>query len=291
MIDLPTLAQIGDERLTIPMHRRRRMCIDRIGLPIVDIAAGEGSIGPLRAKRVARGVAGAAMREPLDQIGAAIPFRTFVRRRPIRSVTQEEQLPTRNEPALIIRERHLVRARRRMHRLAGHQEGIERTVVLVGDVGEMVIGKRRVEMMSVAVHSRTHGAAERSFGPSTDAALGIWRDVGRENRAEWRRDREAAGKIAATAHRVAGAAVADRCQMASAPDQVRLKGRRRWRRHCCYSRPPYQRERATACDDEQHGRSACNDLRASHPVSGPPRPFVSTMIVRPAGATANITTS
>ena len=47
-------------------------------MPVIDVAAGKLRGGAFGAERIARRMAGAAMRQPFDQIGAAIPFRALV---------------------------------------------------------------------------------------------------------------------------------------------------------------------------------------------------------------------
>jgi hypothetical protein len=49
--------------------------VDRVSMPVVDVAAGKLRVDAFCAERIARRVAGAAMRQSLDEIGAAIPLR------------------------------------------------------------------------------------------------------------------------------------------------------------------------------------------------------------------------
>src|SRR4051812_11047646 len=77
VIGMPAVAEIGEQRIGIPRHRRRRRAVDRISKPVIDLAAGELHAPALCAERVARGVTCAAMREALDEVGAAIPFRAL----------------------------------------------------------------------------------------------------------------------------------------------------------------------------------------------------------------------
>src|SRR5947207_14899270 len=118
-------------------------------------------------------MAGAAMREPLDQIGAAIPFRALGAVRTVTAGMQKQQLPARDQDAIIERKGKLVLASRRANRLARHQEGVERAIILIADIGEVIIGKCRIEVAAVTTNARAHGAAECSFGPSTDTGLRI----------------------------------------------------------------------------------------------------------------------
>ena len=243
---MEAVAQIGVKRVSVPWHRRRRLRVDRIGLPIVDIAAGKARGRPLRAERVARRVAGAAMRQALDQIGAAIPFGTLRRVRPVGAGAQEQQLPSGDDHAMVEREGQLVLPCCCANRLARHQEGIERAVVVIADIGEMVVGKGRIEMPALAIDAGAHGAPKGRFRPAADAGLRIGRDVGREHRAERRRHRQAAGEILAAAHGVAGIAIAERRKLAAALDQSGIEAlfcRRIDRGH---RRPPGDRKAAAA---------------------------------------------
>ena len=132
-------------------------------------------------------MAGATMRQPLDQISAPIPFRAARRVRLIGAGAKKQQFPTGNDEALIEREWKLVGWRGGVNRLPRHQIGIERAVVFIADVGEVIVGKGRIEMLADAVDARAHGATERSLRPAPDPGLRIGRDVGRIDRAEWRR--------------------------------------------------------------------------------------------------------
>jgi hypothetical protein len=114
----------------------------------------------------------------------------------------------------------------RMHRLPGHQERIERPVVVIADIGEMVIGKGRIEMLPVTTDARAHGAPEGLLRPASDSGRRIRRNIGRVDGAERSRHRKAAGEARATAYRVAIAAIADRRQLATALDQHWIEGLR-----------------------------------------------------------------
>ena len=91
------------------------------------------------------------MRQPFDEIGAAIPFRALGAVRLISAAAQEQQFPARNHEALVERKGELVLAGRRVDRRPRHQERIERLVVVIADIGEMVVGKGRIEMLAVAI--------------------------------------------------------------------------------------------------------------------------------------------
>ena len=161
------------------------------------------------------------MGQSLDQIGAAVPFRGFRGVGLIAPVAQEQQLPAGDHGALIERKRQLVRAGRRMNRRPRHQIRIERAVVFVGNMGEVVIREGRIEMLAIPIDARLHGAAERGFRPAADPGLGIGRDVRGIDRAERRRHRKPAGEILAVAHRMTVVAIADRGKITPTLDRAR----------------------------------------------------------------------
>ena len=68
-------SQIGEQLVLAPGDRRVRQRRQRRRFPAFRETAGEIGLGLFRAERVARRMAGAAMAEAFDQIGAAIPVR------------------------------------------------------------------------------------------------------------------------------------------------------------------------------------------------------------------------
>ena len=87
----------------MPWHGRGRLRVDSVGMPVVDITAGELRACTFCAQRIARGMAGAAMRQPLDEVGAAIPFRAPGAIRPVCPAAEEQQFPACDDEALIER--------------------------------------------------------------------------------------------------------------------------------------------------------------------------------------------
>jgi len=129
-------------------------------VPIVDIAAGKLRARTFRAECIARGVARAAMRQPFDQIGAAIPFRALRRVRLVGSVAKKQQLPAGDHKPLVEWKGKLVLAGGRANRLPCHQVGVERLVIRIGDVGEVIVRKCRIEVLPVAIDAGSHGNGE-----------------------------------------------------------------------------------------------------------------------------------
>ncbi|HVI63578.1 MAG TPA: hypothetical protein VM910_13485 [Bradyrhizobium sp.] len=174
------------------------MRVDRVSLPVIDIAAGKCRAGALRAQRITRRMARAAMRETLDQIGAAIPFRALRRIGPIGPAMKKQQLPARDHKALIEWKGKLVLALWCTNGLACHQIGVERVVVLIADMREVIVGECRIEMPAFPIDAHAHGTAEGLFRPPPYAGLRIRRDVGRIDGAERRRHWNAAREVLST---------------------------------------------------------------------------------------------
>ena len=72
---------------------------------------------------------------------------------------------------------------------ARHQEGVERAQVADGRLGEMIVGKGRIEVGAVAPHALAHGPQEGRLRPSPNARIGIGCNVAGIDRAEWRLER------------------------------------------------------------------------------------------------------
>ena len=232
------------------------MGVDGIGLPVVDIAAGKRSTGALDTQRIARGMACTAMRQPLDQVGATIPFRTLRAVRLVGFTVKEQKLPTRDHKPLVEWKGKPVLARRRLHRLPRHQVSVERAVVLIADIGEVIVGECRIEMPALAIDARAHGAAEGRFRPPADPGFRIRRDIGRVDRAERRRHRKPAGEILEPAHGMAIVAIADRRQFATALDQIGIEGLRRQRIDRRHRGPPPNRKRSPRGAKNQRSQNA-----------------------------------
>ncbi len=92
-----TRSQIGEQVIFAPGDGRMRKRRQRRSFPALGKAAGEIGVGPFSAERVARRMAGAAMAEAFDEIGAAIPGCRFGRigRESIGAV--EQRVPSRHQ--------------------------------------------------------------------------------------------------------------------------------------------------------------------------------------------------
>src|SRR5438067_1815597 len=100
---MPAVAQIELQRLLIPRYWRRRRLVESIGRPAFGLAAGEVLALFLGAQGIARRVTRAAMAEALGQIGTMVPGLAFRCIRLIRSLLEEQKLPSGDGDAQIER--------------------------------------------------------------------------------------------------------------------------------------------------------------------------------------------
>ena len=118
--------------------------------PVVDHGTAVCVAGLLRSQQVARRMAGAAVAQALREIGATIPLRALRDIRFEAAGPEKQQLPSRLQVADVERKRDAVRLCRRVNGRSGHEVGVERAHVIVGELGEMVVGEHRKEMRAVA---------------------------------------------------------------------------------------------------------------------------------------------
>jgi hypothetical protein len=241
------------------------LIVERIGVPVVDVAAGKLRAVAFGAQRVAWRVAGAAMRQPFDQIGPAVPFGALAGIGPIGVATKEKQFPPGNREPLVERERKLVFACRRADGLPRHQERIERPVILVADIGEVVVWECRIKVLAFTVDAGAHRAPKRGFRPSPDSRLRIRRDVRGEDGAERGRHRQTAGKVLSPAHGMAIVAIADRCQVAASLDEGSVESQRPGRLDRGNRRAPHDRKGRSAAKQHDGDDAGDNSGRSRHP--------------------------
>ncbi|OWW20215.1 hypothetical protein AYR66_12630 [Noviherbaspirillum denitrificans] len=179
------------------------------------------------AERCAAGMAGAAVSEPLDEVGATVPLRWPIRIRLIAAGREIQRAPEREEDALVVREAQFVLAVRLAHRRERPEVGKHRVRICACDFGVVRIRKRRIEETAILRSSIMDGAPEVVRGPVADAGFIVWRDVGGIDRAERRRNRAPAGVGIAAPDGVAGHAVAGFRQVFAPGDLRGLVGDRR----------------------------------------------------------------
>src|SRR5207248_10009130 len=100
-----------------------------------------------------RRVAGAAVPESLHEVRTAVPFSAAIRHRLISAALEIARLPDTDEGA---GNRHAVGAVFLPHRLARHEEGVERADVLVRGLGEMVVRESGIEIAAIAIDAIAH---------------------------------------------------------------------------------------------------------------------------------------
>src|SRR5438477_8286671 len=159
-----------------------------------------------------------AMAEPLDKIGAAIPYLRF-RWIGFKYVSpMEKRVPPRQQRTPIEWKTKRGGAVLGTHWHLGHQIGIERLHVRLGRPGEMRIRKRWIQMSAVAADALAHGALERRIGPSANARLRMRRDVGAVHDSERRLDRAASGVDRAVRIGMTDGTIAERGKLAATGD-------------------------------------------------------------------------
>ena len=87
------------------------------------------------------------MAESLDEIGTAVPFGAPGGLGPEDALLEIHAFPYGDQTANIEGERELVGRRHGTHRFPRHQKGIDRADVVVGDLGVVILGKRRIQMV------------------------------------------------------------------------------------------------------------------------------------------------
>src|SRR5262249_36941759 len=156
---------------------REVVLVERGCIPTFRATAAIGR-GRSRTHDVAWAMAGAAMAESLDKIGAIVPLRVLRRIRLERGLVEEQRFPDGGRCAGIEGKTKIVPARRFPHGLnSGHQISIDRIDVGILDLGEVVVGESGVEMIALAVDALLHGTTEGLAGPCSNPSLGIRRDV------------------------------------------------------------------------------------------------------------------
>src|SRR5258706_16454877 len=102
-------------------------------MPTLGFAPGVSFVLLLGAREIARRMAGAAMPKPFGEIRAAVPLRAFRGIGTVRPLTKKEGIPAGEERA---RDRHRGWHVLGMHRLARHDERVERAEVVVSEQSE-----------------------------------------------------------------------------------------------------------------------------------------------------------
>ena len=162
--------------------------------PALQVRTAQIFAGLVAAQERLRCVAGTAMRGPLHQVGAPVPFgrplrigREFARR-------EIERIPDPHRGADVERERQRVRDHLVLHRRDGLEVGADRQHVGARHLGVGGVRHGGIKPRAIGTNSPANGVVELVIGPRADAGVAIRRDVGRDDVAERRFDRAAAGK-------------------------------------------------------------------------------------------------
>src|SRR5262249_29947536 len=131
-----------------------------------------------RTHDVAGRMAGAAMAETFNEVGAVVPLGALRWIRHERRLVEVKRFPDRKRRADIERQTKIIPARRLPDGLNGrHQISIDRVNVGILHLGEMVVGERGIKMSALAVDTVLHGTMEGLPGPGSNPCLGVRRDV------------------------------------------------------------------------------------------------------------------
>src|SRR5690606_30197486 len=109
-------------------------------------------------EEVLRRMAGTAMAEALDKVGAAVPFGRLLRVGLEFAGREEKAVPSDHREAVIERPRELVLPGMGTNRLKSPQIGPYVVHVLARDLGEPRIGERRIQAIAIRVLALVHGA-------------------------------------------------------------------------------------------------------------------------------------
>ena len=203
-----------------------------LGEPAFDHAAGQEGRAVGVGQRLflqgetARGMAGAAMAQALDQVLAAqqrhlvgLAGRGGDRRGD--DVGREHPAPHAQRPAHRQRPGDVGVLVGLLDRLdAVHEVGVQGLDVIRRDLGVGGVRHRRVQRMAVPGHAMAHGAVEVLQRVVADARVLVGRDVGGIDGAQRRLDAQAAGEGLAVLGRVAGDTVAGARQVLALLDHL-----------------------------------------------------------------------
>src|SRR5712691_11387362 len=211
-------------------------------------------------------MAGAAMRETLGEISAAVPLLALRRVLLIRALPQEQKLPAGEQHAYVQRKGNLVRRWRRAPGFARHEKRVERARVVAREQSEVIIGKGGIKMPAGAVHALGERAAESFLRPLADAGHRIGGDVRRIDRSERGRQRAPADKGASAGRGVTGGAVAGGGELRAALHKSGIEAARaEWRDGIDRSAPgegdESQRHGKAKTDNGQERLEGCHEAR------------------------------
>src|SRR3984957_13930498 len=183
----PAGRQIFGELINGPVMRSDKRRVERGRIPAFGGTAGVGTALLFTTKRIARRVTGSAMSQSLDQIAAAIPFYALAGVFFQEGLAKKQNFPSGDDRAEAEWKRKLICRDNVADRRYAHQERIEGVNIFICRLGEMIIGKCWVELLSFAIDALVHGATERIFRPSPNSCFKVRRQIAGVDRSEWRR--------------------------------------------------------------------------------------------------------
>ena len=270
VVFVPPIEQIVGERFLLPGNAVRRDRNERRGFPSLRFAAGKAAAQLFGAKRIARGMASAAVPETLHEVGAPVPFVVPGIVGDIGAAVEEQQVPTGNQDPDVERKPEFVFWRRRRYRLARHDERVNGSDILHSDLSKMIVREGGVKIVALAIDAFVHGPHKGFFGPRPDAGLSVGCDVRGVEGSERRRQLQAAREEVAAWASVAHIAVAKPGERLPPFDQFggenRALGRLDRRDLCIAVRPAEGRHGKRGTND--HDRH--EDSRDAHMLPLPP---------------------
>ena len=189
-------------------------------IPALAALAGHGFFLEAHA---ARRMAGAAVAQALHQVGAPVPLRALLGVGLEGRVIQEHPVPQRQAPALVEGKAQVGLLVGRLHRRHALQQiGVQGLHVLGRHLGVGGIGHGRIQVAAIGCHALAHGAVELLEAVFAHARIGVGRDIGGIDLAEWRLQRQPTTHGLGFIAGVAGNAIAQACDISATIDQGSL---------------------------------------------------------------------
>jgi hypothetical protein len=179
-----SLEELHEAVLGPGLRERRGRDVGRI--ETVDLGASQLCLALDRAHDVARRVAIGAVRQRLDQIGAAVPFVALAGHRLELGRRKEQLAPGEQAQPDVERKRQPVFRPGRIHRGDAPHIGPQCLEIVVLDSGIGVERHRRIEIGPIRADAVVKRLLELRVGPFADSGRGIGRDVDGIERAERR---------------------------------------------------------------------------------------------------------
>src|SRR3984885_10332402 len=145
---VPAGRQIFGKLIDGPVMRGDKRPVERGRIPAFGGTAGVETTLLFATKRIARRVTGSAMSQSFDQIAAAIPFYALAGVVFQAGLAKKQNFPSGDDRAEAEWKRKLICRDNVADRRYAHQERIQGVNIFICRLGEMIIGKCRVELPS-----------------------------------------------------------------------------------------------------------------------------------------------